>query len=371
MSNPFAYGRIVRNADYCARPDLEQMLASNIESSHNTAVLGARRTGKTSLIVQTVGAMPEVRLMRVNMLAVKGVSDVGRRLLTGMLSLQGDDTLWGKTMRALGHLRPSVSLDPGSGALSVTLDSIESRKPESIEGILEAIGSLHDSRPIAVLIDEFQDVARMQDGEQIVALMRGVIQFQSNLPYIFAGSDQHGMHMLFLDPDSAFYKSAHLLPVGPIEREHFRRHLQALFARGERVVSDDLWEEVFRFTSEVAGDVQQMCHALWESSSPGEILGRDRMNGAIEQVIFKDLMGFETLLDTISERQMGVLRAVVLRGGEHPYAEEFLQDVGTRQTATVRVALEGLVKKRILVRQGRSYRTYSPFFAAWLLREGF
>ncbi len=371
MSNPFAYGHVVRGDDYCARPVLERELTNFIESSQNTAILGPRRTGKTSLVVETVRAMKNRRLMRVNMLAVKSVADVSRRLLTGLMSLDVDEPIWSKTLNALRQLRPQITLDPDSGLPLVTLDSTAAKQPESLEHILATFVDVHAKRPLAVLIDEFQDVARMSAGEETVALMRGVIQFQDDLPYIFAGSDQHGMHMLFMDPDSAFYKSAALLPVGPLEQEAFRSHLDGKFEQGKRSVTEELWSEIFAFTHEIPGDVQQLCSALWETSSVGETLDLTILAEAVEQVISRDRMGFESLIEMISERQLSVLRSIARLGGRHPYSEDFMKNVGTRQPATVRVALDGLVKKRIVMKQGGEFRIYSPFFAAWLLREGY
>ena len=55
--NPFKYGSTVDGEHFCPRPELERKLASYIEAGQNVVIQGERRTGKTSLVLETVRHM--------------------------------------------------------------------------------------------------------------------------------------------------------------------------------------------------------------------------------------------------------------------------------------------------------------------------
>ena len=99
--------------------------------------------------------------------------------------------------------------------------------------------------------------------------MRGRIQFQGDIPYVFTGSVRSRMVGLFDNPDSAFYKSALTLCVGEIERDSFAAFLQSRFETGHRRVSDDTVRAIMDAVADVPGDVQQLCEAAWGVTEDG------------------------------------------------------------------------------------------------------
>ena len=79
--NPFRYGEVVTGKDFCRRPVLVSQLRQRLESGRNTAIVGERRTGKTSLIHETARRIRGLRLMHAQLWAVKSVDDVAQRLI--------------------------------------------------------------------------------------------------------------------------------------------------------------------------------------------------------------------------------------------------------------------------------------------------
>ena len=55
--NPFRFGQIVKEADFCRRPVLVEKLAENIKRGQNVYIQGERRIGKTSLIFEVVRSL--------------------------------------------------------------------------------------------------------------------------------------------------------------------------------------------------------------------------------------------------------------------------------------------------------------------------
>jgi len=61
--NPFKYGQIVKENDFCSRPELEEHLANQIKQGQNVYIQGERRTGKSSLIYETVRKLKKRRII--------------------------------------------------------------------------------------------------------------------------------------------------------------------------------------------------------------------------------------------------------------------------------------------------------------------
>ena len=70
--NPFKYGCTVNGDFFCPRPALERELASRIESGQNVVMQGDRRTGKTSLVLETVRHLKNIALFHADFLEYLG-----------------------------------------------------------------------------------------------------------------------------------------------------------------------------------------------------------------------------------------------------------------------------------------------------------
>jgi AAA+ ATPase superfamily predicted ATPase len=120
--NPFLYGEVVTGRDFCDRPELVGRLRRRLESGRNTAIVGERRTGKTSLIHETVRRIRGLRLVHAQLWAVKSIDDVAQRLIDAIISTEHRrSSVVESITQALGSLRPRIELDPYTGLPGVEL----------------------------------------------------------------------------------------------------------------------------------------------------------------------------------------------------------------------------------------------------------
>ena len=94
--------------------------------------------------------------------------------------------------------------------------------------------------PLVVVFDEFQDILSLSNHSETLAALRSKIQFHSEIPYVFAGSVRNQMSGIFTDPESAFFKSATVMEVGPLKTDVFARFLSKKFASGKRKIGVDV-----------------------------------------------------------------------------------------------------------------------------------
>ncbi|MCP4150715.1 MAG: replication protein, partial [bacterium] len=217
----------------------------------------------------------------------------------------------------------------------------------------------------------FQDILNLKDASAALAILRSKVQFHTDIPYIFAGSVRNQMDEIFNDPGSAFFKSAVTLNVGALKEEEFTVFLQDKFSRGKRDVSQGLVEKVFEIARDVPGDIQQLCGAIWETTSYNDSIDESIIPTALEMIFSRELKGYEAYLSRLTGQQLRCLVGLARLGGHAPLSSEFTRTTGISQPASVKKALNRLIQLKIIYRYRKEYRFVNPFFAAWLNYKNF
>jgi hypothetical protein len=246
--NPFKYGQIVKENDFCRRPELEKNLANQIKRGQNVYIQGERRTGKSSLIYETVRKLKKRRIIYIDLLETKTSDDFLKRIVTSVISIEQPAGILNQVFQKLAYLRPVASIDPLSGMPTLTLDASVQLKPDSIPGVLDLISSYQlKTKPLVVVFDEFQDILNLNDSSETLAQLRSKIQFQSDIPFLFAGSIRNKMNRIFNDPASAFFKSAMPIEVGPLKKESFQEFIAEKFRTGKRKITSNVMDYILKF----------------------------------------------------------------------------------------------------------------------------
>ena len=139
--NPFKYGQVVFDKDFCPRPGLEKKLRNHISSAQNVLLEGERRIGKTSLIYEIMRQLKKPRLLYVDNMEIKTVDDFCRRMIKAIVSMEQRTGLVEKIFKSLSYLKPAITIDPLTGNPSLSLDASVKLKPDSIEGLMDFIHS--------------------------------------------------------------------------------------------------------------------------------------------------------------------------------------------------------------------------------------
>lgn len=372
--DPFKYGQVVGGEYFCPRPELAKALTGYINAGQNVYVQGERRIGKTSLITEVAARLKSHRLVYVDLLTVKSVDMVVKEMFDAIISMSDKR---GNLLERIGkHLAPlnyQFSFDSFTGmpTFSVT-PGARPAGPDSIDAVLDIIGNLYSKKtPFVVVLDEFQAILGIKNSSEVVARMRSKIQFQSDIPYVFAGSIRNKMDELFISPDTPFFKSAVQIAVGPLDEEVFRKHLVSRFKKGKRDISSEVMSEIFRFCDEISGDVQQFCSALWSVTSEKEHVTEKALPEALAVIFGRERSGYESIVENVSEQQIKCLIGIARYGGKETTGIVFLGRAGISLAASAQKAIERLVHLRILFRHGSEYRFTNPFFKAWLLNRKF
>jgi len=327
--NPFIYGKIVEDQNFCPRTALLSELSGCIESGQNLVVFGRRRVGKSSLVLNAGQRFPARLLFLVDLFFTKDTAMFLEYCSNSLFSFNHQRKgLLEKGMGALKRIHPKIELDPNTGTPSFSFGFSRLDEGVLLNTIDDFFGFLGDefSRDqLIVCFDEFQSVLGYPDSDALLAKIRGKVQYHP-FPYIFTGSDRSGLKTIFTQPQSPFYKSVRPMEVQSIPREDFQPFLEDKFANGKRTVFPDVWDRLFEL--EVPGDIQQLCAALWESSDLGSEIDSSVLREACERIFSQEIEGFRSLLGGLTALQLRVLKFMAKTGAQNLYSLKSQQTIG-------------------------------------------
>jgi len=365
---PFRYGGVVSGDSFCARPKLEKTLQTYVKNCQNAVIIGARRMGKTSLIREATRKMKGVHVLYADFLNVRTLADFCDRMASGASQMISSKSLVQKTLGFLSRLRPTISLDSMTGSPVISLDARLANEKSSIDDLLNMIASFRKDGPLCVVLDEFQEVLKMDDPDQVLALLRSRIQFMDDVCFLFSGSVRSQMVKIFSDPDSPFYKSALTVSVGAIDDADFIPFIRSRFASAKRRIEDDMITKVLDYTGRVSGDVQELCDSLWQVSEPGDRLTEESLKLALEEIFRKESDAFMQMTSELTKFQLKALVAVARYGGRNVFSSGFMSRAGLPSSPATKRALDRLMAMNVLYCRDHEYHFFNPFFRDWLLR---
>lgn len=367
--NAFKYGCSVDGENFCPRPELAKSLQTYVTSGQNLVIQGERRIGKTSLVKETVSSMRGWSMVYADFMGVRSVPDVCNRLADALARFDASDTFLRKVFAALLHLRPVATVDAMTGLPTITVDARASADPASVTTVMNALETHVKNRKVCVVLDEFQDILDLDDGEQVLALMRSRIQFMSRTSFVFLGSARNSMLDIFMSPKSPFYKSAALFDVGMIPDDDFYAFAAERFGSGRRRLSRPLFDRILELVERTSGDVQELCDAIWQVSDRGDTLTDEHFEQGLRQIFHREGAAYATFVKPITDIQFRVLHALSVEGGLHPSANAFLEEARVSNVTSVKHALISLEKAGLIYLSAGEWKFVSPFFREWIRRK--
>jgi uncharacterized protein len=368
MQNPFAYSNYVTGESFCNRKKELSELLKYIKGSQNVLLYSHRRYGKSSLIRQVFREVQNKKLnidtMHVELYGTISEKDFITRTFQGLNQLESNfERLLKSLGKALKNIRLNLSIDSATGSTLVSPSFEAINEKVILEELMNILSKYSQKHKLVIAFDEFQEVANYtEDGFE--KRLRSFIQQHSNICYIFSGSQQHLITEMFNSNNRAFYKLAESFPLDKIETKHYIPWIQNLFGRKKVDLPDELIEEIAGRFQNHPMYIQNFLFHLWERPGKGGF-SHETLNEVEDAIIEKRSLEHTVLWETLSINQKKTLKLILLNNGSNLFNADSLKSVNLKTGSLVTKALSSLMKKEVIVKNGR-YLICDVIFKKWL-----
>ena len=353
MENPFKFGSLVDAPYFTDRVKELDYIVQFLKSENHLVLMSPRRFGKSSLVKKAV-VQTQRPYLWLNMQAVLSKEDFAAKLLKELLNQFKLE----KMKHYLRNFRiiPSINMNPMTDEVSVSFQPSTDNGTTAIEDVLNTIQKVSTPQnKLIVVLDEFQSILEID--KNMDKQLRSIMQEQTDINYIFLGSQESMMTDIFERVKSPFYHFGMLMRLNKIPYEDFKSYI----ADRLKDVSEQptqIADEILAFTSCHPYYTQQLSFAVWNNLVAGK--NEDVLKLAIEDIITTHDLDYERLWLNFNKTDKYVM--VSICEDNNPAQDR------NQPTSTMTSALLRLSKKGYIIRSDR-YEIEDPFFRKWILKN--
>lgn len=369
--NPFHYGSPVTGDEFTGRGRELGALSELMRSSINVALISPRRYGKTSLLEEAVTALerltPKPAVIYVNALECGDFAALAGKMVTAAYHMPG--MRWQRMKQSAVEfmkrfrVQPTFTVDNlGHVTFSLQPSLAAEGGVQVVEDIYRLLNEAAATRPAVLIIDEFQDVLRLND--RLPYILKALSDQYPGVCLTVSGSQQHLMSQLVISEHGPLYGMTERIGLGTIPTEEMIPYLMERAHVGKKRLTPGAAELIVDLAGPVPNDIQRLAHQAYELA--GRTIEDDTVELARRTVIEHESHLFEDRLQRLTAGQERVLRGLAAKSEASIGSAQFAHDAGMATATSVRRALEALEKLELITRRSREWVLVDPFFAEWL-----
>ncbi|MHB8613334.1 MAG: AAA family ATPase [Candidatus Dormibacteraceae bacterium] len=367
MDNPFHYGSAVTGERFTNRSTELKVLVTCMVEGQNAVLLSPRRYGKTSVLKRAAEMAGEAgaRVGMANLVQCSTRREVAEELATAIArSLTGK---FGARLEELGkhlaELRPSFSVEAHGVKVSLAPQTPESDWTEEIKSALRALGRARkEKEPVALVIDEFQRTAEINQG--LPGVFKAMVDELEQVSLVFAGSRRSLMEELSNSPGAPLLGIGQRINLLPIASDDMIPFLVERASSGGKRLPRDVASFIYETANGVPNHVQQL--AFWTFAEAGKELNRAAVERALATVLQLSIIDFTEAYEKVSPVQQRLLRALAEKPAKDMFSGRFVTITGVSNPSGVGRALRRLEDLELIELGPDGWRVANPFLARWL-----
>jgi len=369
IHNPFTLSGFAGREYFCDRDDELDLLDHHLSNDRNVVLYAWRRMGKTALIKCLFEKMEnsgKSETLYIDLMTTQSVAEAIRSITLAVYQKYGKTSKGFTTamQRLFSAIGVTLSFDPLSGVPEVSLGINQTAVPDQS---LTAIGEFLAGRkkPVVLALDEFQQVSDFKEsnGE---AIFRNWMQEFPSLRFIYSGSHRGMMEAMFAEKSRPFYKSAQLMSLEPISLESYIPFIQKHFTSSGKTIGEKLIREIYHWCRGQTYSIQLVCNYLY---SRYEMVTEDHLKSVINDILDQENAVFINYQNILPSTQWDVLRAIAREGQvQSPTGQKFVMGHRLGAASSVQAALQSLVQKEMVIKEGGSYMVHDIILSRWLAR---
>lgn len=327
----FYYDTLLDEENICNLLKERDVIEKAIRAKKKLVVYGPRNFGKTSLVKNVVLSNfhkkhPHGFVFFADLMEVKSLESIDHRISKGFessfrRSFPGKSFMEG-VGKFLAGLRPQITIDPQNGSPSLSITSEVGRKHISVDEIFETISKIAKERDTIIVLDEFQDIAFVEEAQGI---FRNIFQNIKDLPLIVMGSKRHILANMLANPDAPLAMFGEDVEFGPISYDEYHAYIMERFGTRKLKMTPDDSKYLQDALCRVPEAINIVCAEMMENLSDVST-GKNEIALAIQNVVAKRQSRYEEYLSYFSENEESVLTAIAKTSPvKHPNGKAFLK----------------------------------------------
>lgn len=367
----FVFDRLVDSENICNLITEQDALRRLVERGSKVVVYAPRNYGKTSVIKNVIIEEFRQRHKRcfvffADLLSVRSLESLTVRLRTAFEHSFAESfpvrNLLENAKHFLAALRPELSIDSLTGSPSLSLRIAEDPAGQTIRSIFRHIGKIVGELPGLIVLDEFQDLAHIDEAPGI---FRSSFEEIASAPVIVLGSKRHLLAPLFAKPEAPLNGWGTDLEFSPIPYDEFHTYIQDRFRQNGLTITYENAKYLQNLMQRVPEAVNRLGQQIMDVYVDREI-GRDVVAASLMQLLENRESRYETYLGQFSSTEGRVL--IVLAKEQvvaHPQSKKFLSSTSLSARAVGQI-INRLMDRGVLEKIDQGYRLSDPLLAVYL-----
>ena len=372
MKFPFQYGKLAEGNSFVNRVNEKQMLKNNLSAGINTMLISPRRFGKSSLVKAAMTELEKentnIKVCFIDAFAIKSEEEFYQTFARQLVKTTGNKwEAWiSAAKKFLTAFSPKISI--GSDPMNDFSIGLEWKtiKENELE-LLNLPEKIAQAKKISIVvcIDEFQNLAKLDNYESLEQKMRSVWQHQQNVTYCLYGSKRHMMIDIFNSSSKPFYRFGQIMFLTKIAENDWVEFIVNSFETTGKSISEMLALELVQMVDSHSWYVQQLAYFVWnltENEANTNILHQ-----AIEEVIDTNLPLYQSECDALTASQLNLLFAVANNEQSLTSVETLNKyKMGTPQNISKNKKM--LQNRDIIEKTENGFTFLDPVFKRWFMK---
>lgn len=375
MDSAFIYDRFVTGKNFVGRKLDCTSLANLIENGEAVAIYEPPKSGKTSLIQQTLFNMrltgKQFVVSQVNLFNIRTIADFllkfGAAVIKPAASTPADySAIIEKYLGGTHFVFDEARFSSRDEVVSLNWDPDDN----DIRQMLSLPRCLAQDRgvPYFVIVYEFQDIMMTEDYDKIFKVMEDVLKENSQdiprkVSYLFSGSRVNAMKFIF-EEKKYFFRQVEHLPLSVIDDNEIIEYIVKGLRLTGKVVERHLLQgacTLFR------SNMWYMNNFMFISDSMTKgYLNEGIFVDSLKMILAVQEPKFKMMVDDLTDHQLSLMKAV-LDGVVRFSASDVIEKYGLNSSANVRRVKDALKKKEIITFDSKDEPVIlDPLFEYWL-----
>ena len=369
VENPFLVKGYVNPTYFCDREDETEKLVQAAINGRDVTLYSLRRIGKSGLL-HNIGYHLKTKhnyaFIYCDIYNTESIEQLVAELTSSVLVQLMPEKRWLQKIRTFfKHISPIISFDEYTGAPNIQM--VFSKPGDAFKSLEELFNIVNTfEKPIYWAWDEFQQINKYDQHEQIIKELRGLVQKSNNIRFAFSGSHTQMLISMFNAANMPFYKSTQMMELKEITADKYRQFIEKRFKKGKRSINKVAINMILDYTLRHTWFTQMLCNRLYQLD---RAIGEEEVKWAMKDILDEQELMFLRFRQLLSKKQWDLLKAIAKEERvEQATSGAFISEYALGGSATVLRSLTKLQQDEFVVIQYENDKPYYRLNDVYLMR---